>query len=207
MSLLIPDALSFFRQSCGRWRSQRSNHHLLHRRAEAGASLIVVEELIKGDERLSQTAELNGYEPERIIGGCWVRWSGSMAWDKAGENHEDETIFGLIPSDESGRSGLLLRDRGYAEKPPVAGHFSMDKQDGLILVTDYGMMSSYERFWFLGTDVRLRSSTLQGLSNSASFSMEIRVNDQETESGSFSDSASRRIEQSSKAGLPSSFGW
>ena len=39
----ISDALSFFRLSCGRWTSQRSQHHLLHRRAEAGASFIVVE--------------------------------------------------------------------------------------------------------------------------------------------------------------------
>ena len=38
----ITDALSFFGQSCGRWRSQRSQHHLLHRRAEAGASLVEV---------------------------------------------------------------------------------------------------------------------------------------------------------------------
>ncbi len=42
MTLEIPDALSFFRLSCGRWMSQRSQHHLLHRRAEAGASFIVV---------------------------------------------------------------------------------------------------------------------------------------------------------------------
>ncbi|NDD45002.1 MAG: phycobiliprotein lyase, partial [Synechococcaceae bacterium WB9_4xB_025] len=39
MTLAIPDALSFFRLSNGRWRSQRSVHHLLHRRAEAGGSL------------------------------------------------------------------------------------------------------------------------------------------------------------------------
>ena len=47
MSLEIADALSFFRLSCGRWTSQRSQHHLLHRRAEAGASFILVEELHK----------------------------------------------------------------------------------------------------------------------------------------------------------------
>ena len=38
MTSEIKDALCFFRQSCGRWMSQRSQHHLLHRRAEAGAS-------------------------------------------------------------------------------------------------------------------------------------------------------------------------
>ena len=121
MTLEISDALSFFRLSCGRWRSQRSQHHLLHRRAEAGASFIVVEELLKGDPRLAEIAERNGEEVSRVVGGCWVRWSGSMAWDRAGESHEDQTMFGLIPSDDAGRSGLLLRDRGYAEKAPVAG--------------------------------------------------------------------------------------
>ena len=153
----ISDALSFFRLSCGRWTSQRSQHHLLHRRAEAGASFIVVEELLKGDERLAEIAERNNESVERIVGGCWVRWSGSMAWDRAGESHEDQTMFGLIPEDETGRSGLLLRDRGYAEKAPVAGQFRMDEENGLILTTDYEMMSSLERFWFAGPNLRLRT--------------------------------------------------
>ena len=174
MTLEIADALSFFRLSCGRWTSQRSQHHLLHRRAEAGASFIVVEELHKGDERLAEIAASNNESVERIIGGCWVRWSGSMAWDRAGESHEDQTMFGLIPTDEAGRSGLLLRDRGYAEKAPVAGEFRMDAENGLILTTDYEMMSSLERFWFAGPNLRLRTSTVQGLSNNASFCMETR---------------------------------
>ena len=174
MTLEIPDALSFFRLSCGRWMSQRSQHHLLHRRAEAGASFIVVEELLKGDERLAEIAKRNEADVSRIIGGCWVRWSGSMAWDRAGESHEDQTMFGLIPSDDAGRQGLLLRDRGYAEKAPVAGQFRMDDENGLILTTDYEMMSSLERFWFAGPNLRLRTSTVQGLSNNASFCMETR---------------------------------
>ena len=174
MTLEIADALSFFRLSCGRWTSQRSQHHLLHRRAEAGASFIVVEELHKGDERLAEIAARNNESVERIIGGCWVRWSGSMAWDRAGESHEDQTMFGLIPTDEAGRSGLLLRDRGYAEKARVAGEFRMDAENGLILTTDYEMMSSLERFWFAGPNLRLRTSTVQGLSNNASFCMETR---------------------------------
>ena len=174
MTLEIPDALSFFRLSCGRWMSQRSQHHLLHRRAEAGASFIVVEELLKGDERLAEIAKCNDQDVSRIIGGCWVRWSGSMAWDRAGESHEDQTMFGLIPSDDAGRHGLLLRDRGYAEKAPVAGQFRMDEENGLILTTDYEMMSSLERFWFAGPNLRLRTSTVQGLSNNASFCMETR---------------------------------
>jgi hypothetical protein len=172
----------------------------LHRRAEAGASFIVVEELHKGDARLAEIAQRNNESVERIVGGCWVRWSGSMAWDRAGESHEDQTMFGLIPSDDGGRSGLLLRDRGYAEKAPVAGQFHMDAENGLILTTDYEMMSSLERFWFAGPNLRLRTSTVQGLSNNASFCMETRQLDDAPES---SHTAQTAI---SAAGL-APFGW
>jgi len=198
MTLEIPDALSFFRLSCGRWMSQRSQHHLLHRRAEAGASFIVVEELLKGDERLAEIAKRNDQDVSRIIGGCWVRWSGSMAWDRAGESHEDQTMFGLIPSDDAGRHGLLLRDRGYAEKAPVAGQFRMDDENGLILTTDYEMMCSLERFWFAGPNLRLRTSTVQGLSNNASFCMETRQLD---------DAPSKTAVPAAAATQLAPFGW
>ena len=171
----IADALSFFRLSCGRWRSQRSSHHLLHRRAEAGGSFIEVVEIAAADPRLIAIAELHGENPAALVGGCRVTWNASMAWDKAGEAHEGESIFGLIPTDELGRSGLLLRDRGYAETAPVAGHFAMDERDGLLLTTGYETMASLERFSFAGPNVRLRTSTVEGLSNTASFCVETRL--------------------------------
>jgi hypothetical protein len=171
----IADALSFFRLSCGRWRSQRSSHHLLHRRAEAGSSFIEVVEIAAQDPRLIAIAVLHGEDPCRLVGGCRVTWSASMAWDKAGEAHEGESVFGLIPRDDRGRIGLLLRDRGYAETAPVAGHFAMDARDGLLLTTSYETMNSLERFSFAGPDVRLRTSTVQGLSNTASFCVETRI--------------------------------
>ena len=173
----IADALSFFRLSCGRWRSQRSSHHLLHRRAEAGGSFIEVVEIDAADSRLIAIAELHGQNPAGLVGGCRVTWNASMAWDKAGEAHEGESVFGLIPTDEHGRAGLLLRDRGYAETAPVAGHFAMDDRDGLLLTTGYETMASLERFSFAGPNVRLRTSTVEGLSNTASFCVETRLLD------------------------------
>ena len=176
-SLTIADALSFFRLSCGRWRSQRSVHHLLHRRAEAGGSLIVVVELDPLDERLLAIAALHGQDPAGLVGGCWVRWSASMAWDKAGEDHTGESVIGLIPTDERGREGVLLRDLGYAEKAPASSRFHMDERDGLLLSTEYETMNVWERFAFAGPNVRLRSSTVEGLSNNASFCIETRCGD------------------------------
>jgi hypothetical protein len=196
----IADAISFFRLSCGRWRSQRSSHHLLHRRAEAGGSWIEVVELAAGDPRLIAIAELHGQDPGALVGGCRVTWSASMAWDKAGEAHQGESVFGLIPSDPRGREGLLLRDRGYAETAPVAGRFAMDERDGLLLTTGYETMNSLERFSFAGPDVRLRTSTVEGLSNTASFCVETRVKD---------DAAAQRpdLPDTDAGGALSPLGW
>ena len=169
-------ALRFFQRSCGRWRSRRSSHHLLHRRAEPGGSWIEVVELRAEDPRLLAIAALHGQDPEGLVGGCQVRWSGSMAWDQEGQSHEGESVFGLIPTDGRGREGLLLRDRGYAETSPVAGTFRMEEGSGaLVLSTDYETMSSVERFSFAGPDVRIRMSTVEGLSNTATFCIETRV--------------------------------
>jgi hypothetical protein len=175
MSGSIDDALSFFRLSCGLWRSRRSSHHLLHRRAEAGGSTIEVVELERDDPRLAAIAALHGQDPGGVVGGCRVRWSGSMAWDRAGENHEGESLFALVPTDPAGREGLLLRDRGYAETAPVAGRFRMESDDSLVLTTSYETMTSIERFSFAGPDLRLRTSAVEGLSNTASFCVEVRL--------------------------------
>lgn len=171
----IPNAMVFFARSAGRWRSQRTSHHLLHRRTEAGVSHIEVVTLPPEDDRLVAIARLHGEPAEVVQGGCHVRWLGSMAWDRAGEDHQGETVFALIPTDEHGRQGKLLRDRGYAETATVAGQFRMDDEDGLELITTYETMRSRERFWFVSSQVRLRTSTVEGLSNTASLSVETRI--------------------------------
>ncbi len=208
MSASIEDALAFFRLSCGRWRSQRSSHHLLHRRAEAGGSFIEVVELTPDDPRLLAIAALHRQDPAALVGGCRVTWSGSMAWDKAGEAHSGESVFGLIPTDERGRAGLLLRDRGYAETAPVAGHFAMDERDELVLTTEYETMSTLERFSFAGPDVRLRTSTVQGLSNTASFCVETRLSTSaEAAAGGTGAGAEAAEEEAGEAEALSPLGW
>ena len=196
MTLDIPDAPTFFRLSCGSWRSQRSVHHLLHRRTEAGGSLIVVEDLELNDERLLAMARQHDQDPGLIIGGSHVRWSASMAWDREGDAHDGETCFALIGDSESARSGTMLRDQGYAEKAPATSTFSMDDRDGLVLCTSYEMMTVWERFSFSGPDVRVRSSTVEGLSNNASFCVETRLKSEGSITGSKATSA-----------LVSPFGW
>ncbi|MFM2312363.1 MAG: hypothetical protein RLZZ04_1639 [Cyanobacteriota bacterium] len=173
----IKDAKVFFQQSAGRWRSQRTTHHLPFRRAESGSSDINVEFLAAGDEKIAAICQMHEVDPQTAIGGAFVSWDGSMAWDKENEDHKGTTVFALIPDSEDLRTGKLLRERGYAEIVPVAGKYHMDHDDGLVLITEYETMSIIERFWFINPDLRLRSSTVKrfGGFNTATFCAESRV--------------------------------
>ena len=173
----IRDAMEFFQRSAGKWRSQRTTHHLPFRRAESGGSDIKVESLGADDPKIIEICQMHEVEPKLAIGGAFVSWDGSMAWDRDNENHEGTTVFALIPEPDNPRKGKLLRERGYAEIVPVAGVYEMDEEDGLILITEYETMSIVERFWFVNHNLRLRSSTVKrfGGFNTATFCVESRV--------------------------------
>jgi hypothetical protein len=80
----------------------------------------------------------------------------------------------------------------------------MDERDGLLLSTDYETMSSWERFSFAGPNVRLRSSTVEGLSNTASFCIETRCAEDEISGGAAGASAGHGLV---RAGALSPLGW
>jgi CpeS-like protein len=172
------DALEFFRQSAGKWKSSRATHHLAFKRSEIGESEILVETLNADDPEIIALCEMHSVDPSLSIGGSRVCWMGTMAWDREGEeNHEGKTVFAIVPDADNPRQGQLLRERGYAEIVPVVGRFHMDDEDGLVLTTDYETMSSIERFWFGNSDTRMRTSTVKrfGGFSTASFCVESRI--------------------------------
>lgn len=171
------DAMEFFHSSAGKWRSQRSTHHLPFRQTEIGDSNIEVTALGADDTRVAEICQMHEIDPSRAAGGAFVTWHGSMAWDKDDENHKGSTVFAIVPDPENPRQGLMLRERGYAEIVPVAGRFEMDDEDGLLLITEYETMSSIERFWFAGPNVRMRTSTVKrfGGFSTSTFCTEVRV--------------------------------
>ena len=208
------DAMEFFQQSAGRWRSQRTTHHLPFRRTESGDSEICVEAFPADHPKVIEICKLHEVDPNLAIGGAFVTWHGSMAWDRSDEeNHEGSTVFALVPNEGDRRQGRLLRERGYAEIVPVVGQYHMDEEDGLVLITEYETMSSVERFWFAGPDLRLRTSTVKrfGGFSTASFCTESRVaiesnskNNSISDPSVISPSAAQSLDSKS---LYSSFGW
>ncbi len=171
------DAMEFFRQSAGRWRSQRATHHLAFRRGETGNSEIYVETLVADHPKIREICQLHQVDPSLAVGGAFVSWDGTMDWDKEEENHEGTTVFALIPDEDDPRQGKMLRDRGYAETIPAIGRYRMDEENALILETEYETMTSTERFWFVGSNIRMRTSAVSwfGGLNKTTFCIEVRV--------------------------------
>jgi CpeS-like protein. len=173
------NVMEFFEQSAGRWLSRRTTHHLAFQRSESGESYIEITALTADHPQIISTCQLHGVDPQRAIGGAYVTWNGTMAWDREGEKHEGSTLFALVPDTADGYQGQLLRDRGYAETVPVAGRFHMDNKRELVLVTEYPSMHTIERFWFSDVDknIRLRTSTVQWLGGitTATFCTESRI--------------------------------
>lgn len=203
------NALEFFQKSAGRWRSQRTTHHLAFRRAEKGGSEIYVDPLEANDPKVIEICQMHEVDPTTAIGGAYVKWDGTMAWDKDDdENHSGETVFSLVPDDETGRKGKLLRERGYAEIMPVIGQYEIDDEDALVLITEYPSMSSYERFWFPAPNVRMRASTVQrfGGFSTATFCTEELI-DEANDTNSEEVNTGDNSLPSPQPAIASIFGW
>lgn len=189
------DVMDFFRLSAGKWRSQRTTHHLAFRRTEIGDLEIYAETLDLSHPKLIEICEMHSVDPGQAIGGAYVKWNGWMEWDRDEEDHTGETVFVLVPDADRPNQGQLLRERGYAEIVPVIGQYLVDETGGLILITEYETMSSVERFWFPSPDLRLRTSTVKryGGFNTASFCAETRIStpaDRADEAGDLAVSSS-----------------
>ena len=178
------DAREFFQRSAGKWRSQRTTHHLAFRRAESGGSDIEVEALAADDPKVVEICQLHEVDPKLAVGGAFVSWDGSMDWDKEGEDHKGTTVFALVPEPDNPKQGRLLRERGYAEIVPVVGRYEIDDEEALLLYTEYETMSIVERFWFASPDLRIRTSTVKrfGGFSTATFCAEIRTGSDEEKS-------------------------
>ncbi len=174
------EVMEFFQLSTGQWHSQRTTHHLAFRRTEAGGSEIQVEALPADHPQVQAICQLHQVDPTLTIGGAFVSWHGAMGWDREEENHTGTTVFALIPDPTQPQQGTLLRERGYAEIVPIAGHYQMAAEAALVLTTEYETMSAHERFWFASPNLRLRTSTVKRFGGfaTATFCTEWRHSDE-----------------------------
>ena len=176
------DIDTFVARSLGRWRSQRSAHHLAFAHFEEIRSMITIEKLEKTDPAVLALCESQGVDQATIATPFKMSWEGETDWN------EDDVLKGqtvLVPvpdgsgtSDQS-NSGKLLRDQGYAETIPAAGHYVIHPDGTFILTTGYDRAAAEEKIWFASDNLRFRVSLIKTSDGkgvtTASLSSEIRM--------------------------------
>ncbi|MEM6446318.1 MAG: phycobiliprotein lyase [Cyanobacteria bacterium P01_D01_bin.123] len=159
MSTSIPTTMmDFFRKSEGMWMTQRSVHHFDITQDESGESNLTVQVIEPDDEKIASVLALRDLEAAQVAGGARFMWQPNL--DLTEPNPDYAAVLIDLP-DEGGRSGRLLRDRGYVEKIPVISHYWFANDGVLTINTDYDNNQGQERCWFITDDFRVRVSTVR----------------------------------------------
>lgn len=171
----------FVERSIGRWRSQRSAHHLAFAHFEAVRSNIDIEALSSDDPRVVELCQNNNIGLEAIAAPFFMSWEGESDWDDDddAEPLAGSTVLVPVPDPEDMAKGKLLRDRGYAETVAAVGDYYISEDGIFTLTTSYDRAAAAEKIWFETPNLRFRISTIRTSSGkgvtTASFSSEIRL--------------------------------
>jgi phycoerythrin-associated linker protein len=168
----------FVERSLGKWRSQRSAHHLAFHHFEEVTSQIEILPLENDDERVIALCKANQIDPHLVTSPFYMTWEGESDWD------EDEILAGStvlvpVPDLDNPTQGRLLREQGYAETVAAIGQYQLIEDGSFVLHTQYERATAEEKIWFATPNLRFRVSLIKtgdgkGVTT-ASFSSEIRV--------------------------------
>ena len=171
------DITEFVGNSIGRWRSQRSAHHLAFAHFEAVESEINIVPLLVDDPAVLSLCKSCKVDPKRVVSPFRVSWAGQSDWDDD-EVLEGSSILVPVPDLQQVNRGKLLRDQGYAETMEAAGDYRFTEDGTFVLMTVYDRAAAEEKIWFVNPNVRCRVSLIKTSAGTgvvtASFSSEIR---------------------------------
>lgn len=171
------DITQFVEQSIGRWKAQRSAHHLIFGHFEAVRSTIAIERLPVDDTAVLELCQTNQIDPRWIAPPFRMTWAGTSDWDDA-EILKGTTVLVPVPDRTRPNQGQLLRDQGYAETMPAVGQYRLTADQVFVLVTEYDRAAAEEKIWFGNPNLRFRVALIKTSDGAgvvtASFSSEIR---------------------------------
>ncbi len=166
----------FFELSIGRWRSQRSGHHLAFAHFEEVLSTIDIVSLSTDDPAVLEVCKLYDTDIANITHPFRMTWEGESDWDD--KPISGSTVLVPIPDMENPSRGRLLREKGYAETIPAVGKYHLSEDGVFTLLTEYDLAAAEERIWFANPNLRFRVSMIKTSDGkgvtTASFSSEIR---------------------------------
>lgn len=160
MHVTIPmTMMDFFRKSEGTWFSQREVHHFDLLDNETTESNLIIQVIEKADPRVTEICQNQGIDPALAQGGGAFLWQQDL--DDAEPNPNYAAILIDVPDDATGRSGRLLRNKGYVETAPVICRYGFGADGILTIDTEYENNQGQERCWFVTDDFRVRVSTVK----------------------------------------------
>jgi CpeS-like protein len=151
--------MDFFQKSAGVWFTHRNVHHFDLVADESGESNLFVQVLAADQGKVAEICAQQGIDPALARGGASFSWQDNL--DDAMPNADYAAILIDVPDDATGRSGRLLRNKGYVERIPVVSHYWFG-QDGILTIdTEYDHNQGQERCWFITDDFRVRVSNVR----------------------------------------------
>lgn len=172
------DIHEFVRLSLGRWRSQRSAHHLAFGHFEEVRSTVDIVPLAGDAPEVIQLCKSYSVDLQLIAQPFRMSWEGESDWDEEDESLKGTTVLVPVPDTSERNRGQLLREQGYAETIPAAGRYSLSEDGTFTLQTEYNRAAAEEKIWFATPNLRFRVSTIKTSNGTgvttASFASEIR---------------------------------
>ena len=154
----------FIQQSIGEWKSIRSSHSLAFQEFENTTSKILISNLNLDDKNVVRLLEKSDYNFKPSIA-ILINWQASSDWEEETEFDTQKTILVFLPKNKY--SGILLRNKGYAETIYSSSEYFLDDKENLNLKTFYNSTIAEERICFLSKHIRYRYSVIRKKDNYA----------------------------------------
>ena len=165
----------FIDKSIGEWKSLRSTHTIAFGEFENTTSNIFISYLSLDSDDAKNLIKKFSFplNPKFAIK---IIWQAKSDWEIEENSDSSETI--LIFSQKDIKSGIILRNKGYAELIHTHSNYFIDQQENLNIITEYNSTICEEKIWFISNHFRARNSLLRnkefGSIIQTSYSSEIR---------------------------------
>ena len=155
----------FIEKSLGEWKSIRSTHSLAFQEVENSTSKILIKDLENNNKKVIELLKKFDFGLNTPMIAISISWKVISDWEENKKFTEDKTILLFLPKNKT--SGIVLRNKGYAEKIISSSEYFIDERENLNLKTIYSTTVSEERICFLSTNVRSRYSVIRNQENNS----------------------------------------
>ena len=152
----------FISKSIGEWKSIRSTHTLAFQEFEnTNSNLIITYQNIESKQLLEIKNRYKSSQNRSFA--INIKWNSISEWTTENRSEESNTTLIFIPKDEY--TGILIKDKGYAEQIPSSSQYFMDETKTFNIQSEYNATISEEKIWFLSKNVRSRYSVIKNKIN------------------------------------------